>query len=225
MTPEEKIVREIEARLHRLKALNDIAAAKWPHEDLRLALIGWPGNVLHSYLLTFAMANDTITEKAWWHQRYGKPEPLPADIQAMRNLEAMQKHAAFVFFMSRIEWCFRQLVTFLYPGACGHGSAAFKNLYDYLFAQLHLSHYTALYDICRHVRNSVHSNGVFVDPIGANDHVSWAGVDYDFVHMHPIEFMDYDRMFPLYDGLIDSIEELLKAPPVESPAFIERKIH
>lgn len=208
-----------------MKAINDKLAPTLRSDDLRLALIGWPGNVLHTYLLIFAMANDTIAHNAWWTHRFGKPQPLPNDLQAIRDFEAMVKHATFVFFMSRIEWGFRQLVTFLYPGACGNGSAPFKNIYDFLLDKLDLSHFVPLYDVCRLVRNVVHSNGIFIDPNGEDCDIHWAGVDYHFQHMKLIDFMDDDRTFPRYHGLIDSIEAILETPNVSAPAFIEAKIH
>ena len=172
MTPEEKVIRGIEALLIRLKGINDRLSMTVPPGDLRLAIIGLPGNALHSYLLHFSMATYTVTHKSWWKEAYGKDEPLPSDIQALRDLEAITKHATFVFFLSRIEWSFRKLITFLYPGACSHGGAAFKTIYDYLLNHLGLNRFIPLYDVCRHVRNSIHSNGVFVSRNGTDETVT-----------------------------------------------------
>jgi hypothetical protein len=225
MTPEEKIIRDIEALLLRLKSVNDRLAVRLQPKDLRLAAIGLPGNVLHSYLLHFAMASYTITLKTWWSEAYRKSEPSLADLEAMRNLEAMTKHATFVFFLSRIEWTFRKLITFLYPGACAHGGAPLKSVYDHLFRNLGLQKYVPLYDLCRHLRNSVHSNGIFISRTGTDESVIWRGTTYRLRHMQPIDFVTHDLTFQLYADLIDSLEDILAAPAVIAPAFIEDRVH
>jgi len=158
-------------------------------------------------------------------QAYQKDEPSPGDLGALRNLESMTKHAMFVFFLSRQEWTFRKLVTFLFPVSCDRGGAAFKSIYDFLLKQLGLDRYIPLYDVWRHVRNSVHSNGIFISRSGRDESVTWKGTTYSFYHMRPIDFMNYRRMFSLYHDLIDSIEDILKTQPVSSPAFIEDRIH
>lgn len=225
MSPEEKVIRSIESLLHRLKAINDQLVAKYPDGDLRRAIVGLSGNVLHSYLLHFAMAEYTITHKAWWNEAFQKEEPTASDMQALRNLESMTKHATFVFVFSRIEWCFRKLLTFLFPGACGNGSAAFKSVYDYLLNNLGLNKFVPLYDICRNVRNAVHSNATFISRNAANETIGWKGTNYVFEHMKPIDFMTYEIQFSLFSELIDSLEALLAVPAVRDPAHIEDKIH
>jgi hypothetical protein len=221
----EKVIRDIETLLNRLKLMNDGLAGAVPKGDLRLAAVGLPANVLHSYLLQFAMAEYTITHKAWWNEAYRKTEPTASDMQAIKNLESMMKHATIVFFLSRIEWTFRKLITFLFPGACERGGAAFKTIYDYLLNNIGLEKYIALYDLCRHIRNSVHSNGIFISRTGVDQTVTWKGVTYKFSHMGTIDFVTHDFVFGLYNDLIDSIEEILGSAKVREPAFIEDRVH
>jgi hypothetical protein len=222
---EEQIVRRLEALLQRMKEANDRRAVVLPSGDLRLAIVGLPGNTLHSYLLHFAMAVYTITDKRWWATAYKKDEPSATDIAAMRNLEAMTKHATFVFFMSRIEWNSRKLLSFLYPGACGQAGAAFKTVYDYLLTKLGLERYIPLYDLARHLRNSVHSNGVHISRSGWDETVVWRGRDYHLRHMKDVDFASHETLFVLYEDLVSSLEDIIAVPAVSTPRFIEDRIH
>ena len=54
---------------------------------------------------------------------------------------------------------------------------------------------------------------------------NWKGVNCSFRHMHPIDFMTYERIFELYEDLIDSVEAILGAPSVRAPGHIEDKVH
>jgi hypothetical protein len=225
MPTEREVIARIELLLRRMKALNDRLSKARPPNDLRLAIVGLPGNVLHSYFFQMWMAEYTITHKVWWQEVFGRYEPLPPDLQAIRNLESMSKHATFVFFLSRIEWCLRKLITHMYPGACGHGSAAFKNIYDYLFGKLGLDRFIPLFDVCRNVRNAVHSNGIFISRAAVDESIVWRDRTYSFAHMKPIDFMTYDVMFGLYSDLIDFIETLVSNEKVAAPPFIEDRVH
>jgi hypothetical protein len=196
-----------------------------PPGDLRLAMIGLPGNVLHSYLFHYAMADSTITHVDWWRRVYRKDGPNESDRQALLNLESEMKHTTLVFFLSRVEWNFRKLVTFSFPRACRNGGAAFKVIYDYLLKRLHCDSYIPLYDLARHIRNSVHSNGIFISNTGKDETAAWKGRSYEFRHLELIEGFRDDDMLRLCSEVVDSIEAILTAPPVKSAAFIEDRLH
>ena len=225
MSPEEQVIRGIESLLHRLKTINEELLLSYPADDLRIAFVGLPGNVLHSNLIHMAMAVYTVTHIAWWQEAYKKEEPSKSDLEALRNLDAMTRHATCVFIFSRIEWNFRKLITFLFPGECRNGSAPFKIIYDYLFNTLGMRHYIPLYDIIRKARNSVHSNGVFISTKEANETIIWKGLSYNCIHMQPIDFMSYEIQLSLYSDLIDSLVDLLAIPTIRDPVYIEDKIH
>lgn len=146
-------------------------------------------------------------------------------MRAVRNLESIIKHSFFVFFLSRIEWTFRKLVTYLSPGECLNGNADFKQIYDHILRKLNLKKYVALYDVCRTVRNSVHNNGYYISKKGTDIMIRWKGNDYRFRHQNPISFMTHDKWLELSTDLINSLEEILQQPSIEAPKFIEDRIH
>lgn len=224
MIPEEKVIRRIEALLRRLKMLNDNLAPNLAPNDLRRAFIGLPGNVLHSYLLFYGAVTYTITRPEWWIQSHKRPI-TSGDIEAIRNLESMERHSSFVFFMSKVEWNLRKLITYLFPGACNNGGARFKAIYNHLFGQLGLTQYGGLFDISRHLRNSIHSNGIFISRESKDVSITWKRTLYHFRHMKVIDCAGQDTLLGLCDDTIDCIRDMLNHPSVKTPPFIEDKIH
>jgi len=55
----------------------------------------------------------------------------------------------------------------------------------------------------------VHSNAIYIDKNGRDVIIHWKGVDYEFRHLRPVEFITYELILQLYDDLMDSIEEIL----------------
>ena len=225
MTPEQKDIRGLEALLTRLQGINDRLEKKYPKNDLRLAAIGLPGNALHSYVIFYGMVEYTLVHRSWWQAAYGKKELSPRDMRAVRNLESITRHSFFVFYLSRIEWTLRKLVTYMSPGECLNGNADFKQIYDHVLRKLNLKKYVALYDVCRTIRNSVHNNGHYISKKGTDLVLHWNGNNYQFEHQKPISFLTSDKWLELSGNLIDSLEEILQQPSIEAPKFIEDKIH
>ena len=215
MSPEERIIRQLEALLTRFRHRFDQLSEKHPSGDLRIAAIGLAGNLLHSFLLFMAMVEHTVVHEAWWVNVYGRT-PSDADLKSLRNLDSMSRHAFFVFFFSRIEWTLRKLITHVSPGACDNGTATFKSVYDHLLAKLELTEFGPLYDLCRLVRNAVHSNGIVFYKDGGDRRVIWKGSEYVFRHLHPIDFMIHDLMMQLFSDLADSLDRILSHPLVDS---------
>ncbi len=221
---EEQIARRIEALLSRMRGLYDELLEKYPSGDLRLAMIAAPGNILRSYQLFFAMVVSTVTHESWWKQSFGPVAPNENDKDAIKNLDTTSRYSFFVFFLSHIEWSLRKLVTHLSPGACRYGGAEFKAIHDHVLTLLGLRQYIPLYDLCRTVRNCVHSNAIYVARNGVDAEIAWKGATYVFRHMMPVDFMTYDMILQLYDDLIDSLEAMLAHPMVASNAFIEDRL-
>jgi len=221
-----EMIKEIELLLHRIKDIDDRSRGRHRAGDLRIAVTGLPGNILHTYLLYVAMSDSTIGRKDWWARTYSDAaRPHERDHQAIRQLETLTKHSVFVFFLSRIEWNMRKLVTYLEPEACNGGQSPFKNIYGWLLKRLYLMKFVPLYDLCRHVRNSVHTNGRFVPRSSGDITISWDGEDYHFRNMEPIDFVSHEVLFKLYHGLVNSLDDMLNAEAITTPEFIEDMIH
>ncbi|OGW85653.1 MAG: hypothetical protein A3C35_02155 [Omnitrophica bacterium RIFCSPHIGHO2_02_FULL_46_11] len=221
MLTEHDVLRTVEDLLLCFRHQYDDLLLKYSNRDLRLTFVAAPGNVLRSYQLFFAMVTSTITHESWWGQAFGRTTLDENDKGAIKNLDTMTRFAFFVFFLSHIEWSMKKLVTHISPGTCKNGSAKFKAIYDHLLTKLNLSKYIQLYDLCRMVRNCIHSNGIFIPENGQDIVVSWQDVNYSFRKMWPIDFMTHEVILRLYRDLSDSIKEIITHPMVEAPSFME----
>jgi hypothetical protein len=135
MKPEENYIRNIEDLLSKCKKSYDIVKAKYPKDDLRPSMLAAAGNTLRSYHIFMCMTLDTVTETKWWITTFGSDKPDSNDLSALKNMNAMTKHA----------------------------SGSFKGVYDFLFEKLGIEKYTSLYDLCRTIRNTVHNNGHYIN--------------------------------------------------------------
>ena len=222
--PEQRIIRALEGKLDRLKTFYDSLLVKYRNVDLRAVTIASAGNTLRSHLFFISMAEFTITRPTWWQEAYGKPSPSLGDQEALGNLDKLGKLSFFVFFLSSIEWTMRKFIARLWPGRCDGGRAEFKSCYDFLLKELGLLQYQPLYDLCRLVRNTIHTGGIFQPRSGQNATLVWKGSSYSFTDGKPIDFMTHDLVLELYDDLIQSVQDLLSRSVISSPALIEDKM-
>lgn len=222
--PEQKIIRSLEGKLNNLKAFYDSLLVKYRNIDLRAITIASAGNTLRSHLFFISMAEFTITRPAWWQEAYRKPYPNAGDQEALSNLDKLGKLSFFVFFLSSIEWTMRKFIARLWTGRCDGGKAEFKSCYDFLLKELGLLQYQSLYDLCRLVRNTIHTGGIFQPRNGKDVVLAWKGSSYSFTDGKPIDFMTHDLVLELYDDLLKSVQDLLSHAAISTPAFIEDKM-
>ncbi len=221
MSREEHTISIVEDLLTRGRSLYDQLLLKYPSTDLRPVFVASIGNALRSYHLFFAMVVSTITHESWWQQQFGLTQLRDLERGAIGNLDKTTRFAFFVFVLSQVEWSMRKLVTHISPGACGNGGASFKSVYDHVFTKLGLMAYIPLYDLCRNVRNSVHSNATYINKDGKDIQITWKELDYKFKHLQPVDFMTYDFTLALYGDLLDSIEAIMAHPLVTTPSVMQ----
>ena len=221
----EKVLRETEKLLGLIKKYHDQIKKTVPDNDIRVSVFGLTGNVLHSLLLFFAATIQTIAEPKWWKQTYGKEQLSDQDMGAIRNIERLSKHSFFVFFFSRIETVTRKTINLVHPGFDTTGVKPFKQIYDKYLRDINQDNFIPLFDICRLIRNSIHSNGVYISKNGNNQTINWNGKDYVFKHRSAIDFMSADEIFYLYEELIEAINSIVNSNFFQAHNFVEDKYH
>jgi len=217
MKPEENYIRNIEDLLSKCKKSYDIVKAKYPKDDLRPSMLAAAGNTLRSYHIFMCMTLDTVTETKWWITKFGSDKPDSNDLSALKNMDAMTKHAFLVFFLSRIEWSMRKFIIKVFPDKSDKASGSFKGIYDFLFEKLGIEKYTSLYDLCRTIRNTVHNNGHYINK---SKTIEWNGRQFEFKYMEPIDFFDYPTAMELYGDLLDSIDLFINSSPISDLEYI-----
>ena len=182
--------------------------------DLRLALFSLPGHALRAHLLALTLLESSLLDPAWWAQH--SPQSKKGAIrEAIGEYDKSVSHCYFLLFLSRIEWVLRNMVVLIKPAACNGGRAAFKAIYDCLFAELGKSDLTTVFDLARHLRNTIHNNGKYITPRGTDSaEYSYRERSIKFVYGKGV-YGATDLSFELMDDLVDSCESIVAAPQLE----------
>lgn len=227
MTPDQKFIIDIHDLLIRIKNDYDSLIAIYPDNDIRPAFLGLTGNVIHSLLLHLMSAEDTFTRPEWWRLRFNKNNMSKKDFEAVKESASVTKHAYFVIFFSRIETLQRKTINLILPGFDINPKKPkrYNDIYKNYFNSLGLSKYINLFAIANHIRNTIHSNGIFLSHDSSDLFLEWKGRKFEFKHMQSIDFMSVDNFLFLINELLFVIKEILKAPLLQKYNFIEDKYH
>ncbi len=193
--------------------------ARYPHhtqeDDVRPALLALPGNALVGYLIAMSSIETTFTQRAWWEAH----TPLRSEEEIRQMLGHYDKgirHGFFVLFVSRFEWVVRNILVLLDPAACRGGLAEFKGVYDALLARLDLRELTTVLDVARHLRNSIHNNGVYCHYSGKDSEIYlYRGQRLRFVQGASIDAAT-ELSFQVMEDLILAARQIVDAPKVAS---------
>src|SRR3972149_7629677 len=126
--------------------------------DLRPALLAMPGNAITAYYMAMALLETSLRDPQWW-VRY-TPYWSESEIQVfMKEYDKSIRQGYFILFVSRIEWALRNMIAFLLPGAADGGLAEFKGVTDAVLKLIDRQDLMDVFDIARHLRNSLHNSG------------------------------------------------------------------
>lgn len=202
------VIRELE-RIRNSTSLEKerlIAAhPNWDSEkDARITSFSKFINVLNSTQLAFVFISRNLPNNGWWQDISKEPVSTSDRLAYTREFQNFVKLGFVQFSFSSIESAFRIFLRAIDPGACSGGIASFKSIYECLLRS-NLSSAPAgaveLLDVLRHVRNTVHNNGVYFDRGGMNAQAIYKGVTYHFRHGQPVDFVHWGLLLTLTDDV------------------------
>lgn len=85
----------------------------------------------------------------------------------------------------------------------------FKKIYDTLFERIGLQKYVPLLDLFRHVRNTIHNNGIFMPADGKNQEIKYKGRVYNFYDGKVQLNTSWSDILFILDETIGMMKELL----------------
>lgn len=192
------------------RAVDDKSAATslyWfatPQHDARITAFSKLINVLNSLQLAFTFLSKHLLHKQWWDAMARTPLP-DCDKQLYANEFANFTKVGFVHAMfSSIESSLRLFLRALDPAVCNGGMAEFKSIYDCLFnSKLATAPADGieLLDLLRLVRNTIHNNGVYFNPRGADVTLSWQGQTFEFRQGAAVDFVTWEFLIQVSDSL------------------------
>ncbi len=189
--------------------------AKYPDDsdgnaDLRPALFAKLGNTLSGYILAMALIETTLRHPGWWvrHTPY-------RDVATMQELigryEGPIRPAFWLLFFSRIEWVIRNMLAVIKPGACDGGLGPYKNVYACFLKAIGRQDLEVLFDVARHLRNSLHNSGHYCAKDRGRAEFDYRGRKVVFEHGTLIKGSTA-LSFELMEDLISACREIVDTP-------------
>jgi len=145
-----------------------------------------------------------LLNSIWWQTISKEPVPTSDRVVYAKEFQNFAKLGLVQFSFSSIESTFRILLRAIDPGACRGGTDSFKSIYECLLrSNLSSAPVDAveLLDLLRHVRNTIHNNGVYFHRDGKNAQVTYKEMTYHFRHGQRVDFVHWDLLLTLTDDV------------------------
>lgn len=221
MTPEEKIIVQIEKLLSLFSAEIKIAEESFSKDDLRLKFYYAPGNTLVSLFFHMSAIDSTICKPLWWQSRFNKNGPSELDAGAIKNFESYTKFSFLVFFFSQVETNFRKIINIVSPQFDPKRDKSFYSIYTEFFDKTGQKKFNDLFHIMRLIRNTLHTNGVYISNEGKDVKYIWKGELYKFSHLKVVDFLTWDKFLYLVEEIFYVLKEIMSNPSIKSPSYIK----
>ena len=183
-----------------------------PEHDARVTSLSKLINVLNSLQLGLTFTAKHLLHHNWWELIAKSPISVD-DKRIYANEFGNFLKVAFVqALQSSVESAMRIVLRALDADACNRGTAEFKSIYDCLFSSKlaeDLRDEIPTLDLLRHVRNTVHNNGVYFHKKEQDQTVVWREAEYAFRHGVAVDFVTWDLLLDLTDSLREVLVRVL----------------
>jgi hypothetical protein len=183
-------------------------------KDARVTIFSKCLVAIDSASLGIMLRQSSLIEDEWWNRIWLKELGLHA-VPDKRSIGMMGNNfmqflviGFFHSFFSAIESAFRIYLREIDPIACNNGTADFEAIYNCLLKKLDLQQYKELLDLLRHIRNTIHNNGVYFHRDGEDRSVPYNGKQYKFEIGKPVEFLKGVLIFLL--DLMPDIRKMIE---------------
>jgi hypothetical protein len=193
----------------------------WAENDARITVLNKCSSVLSSVMLGYALIDKYLSNENWW----GTHSTLPIDRQQIERtgneFEMMLRIALIHNMLYAVESSFRIYVRALDPNACAQGTAEFKNVYEWLLKRTGLQTSSALLDLWRNIRNTLHNNGLFIPTSRKDATVTYKGHIYQFRLGKPNDFVDTAFIVRLLPDMRELLVAVLTSDELTQPKLLE----
>lgn len=148
-----------------------------------------------------------------WSNSY--PFDLFIPIKYVKDGYEMFLKMGFIhLYFSGIESSLRIFLRNIDPEVHKNSRGEFKKIYDTLFEKIGFQKYIPLLDLFRHIRNTIHNNGIFMPTDYENKQVKYKGKVYNFQDGKVQLNTSWADILFLVDETIGMMKELLDNPEI-----------
>jgi len=166
-------------------------------------------------------------DKEWWNKIWCNElglSSVPDEKTLLMMRNGFSQFYVIGFFhslFSAIESAFWIYLREIDPVACNNGTAEYEAIYNSLFKKLKLQQrqdYIELLDLLRHIRNTIHNNGVYFHKSGLDKTLPYKGKKYNFEKGKAVEYHGGVLNFLLYlmPDILKMIEDVVYSSDIIS---------
>jgi hypothetical protein len=186
-----------------------------------------PAVAIDSFCLVLMLRQSSLMDKEWWNKIWCNElglSSVPDEKTLLMMRNGFSQFYVIGFFhslFSAIESAFWIYLREIDPVACNNGTAEYEAIYNSLFKKLKLQQrqdYIELLDLLRHIRNTIHNNGVYFHKSGLDKTLPYKGKKYNFEIGKPVEYHGGVLNFLLYlmPNILKMIEDVVYSSDIIS---------
>ena len=205
--------------------------------DARITIFSRCLNLFDDALFYLLFRTFQLPNQSWWsslpieYQRMGIPPNISIQIptseedlkEKINNVNLFWIATNFIFLFSVLETSARQIVRVTHPGKFIRGRGQILQIYQALLSK-NYSSYDVMLKLFQLARITQHNNGVyFPEKAGKNRHLTFKGVNYDFVDGQKVDYGgDAAKLlfFDIVPDLLNMINDIVNSNDVSKHKHI-----
>lgn len=206
----------------RNRTIDEKARAREAHpdwhvnQDPRIGLLAKLEMAFGTVGLALMHIQTGLRDPAWWATFTSGVPPARELKWFIYGYDALTKVGFFITEFSIIESTCRVLLRALDPSPCDGARGGFKCVITELLDKRlgFRAEDLALLDLMRLLRNTIHNNGVYLEPHRRDQRISYKHRDYGFEDGKPIDFADWETVLLLSGDALDLSIRLVNHPEI-----------
>lgn len=198
---------------------------EWAESDARLSWFSKTSHVVRSVMLALLFDSEFLATDELWGSLPGFADSPQERASSRGQFDIFVKTGLLGSVLATTESSMRPIVKSVFPGACDNGTAEFKSIYSCLLSRLELQAFEVSLDLARMIRNTLHTNGVFVEKVAKDRSFTYCNVTYEFRNGKPITFATWELILRLVGEVPGLLAAIAESPKVCAISGIEDPAH
>ncbi len=189
--------------------------------DARWAWFTGAKKVLQTAQLSYIYIRDQLSDPNWWKSKAlgFKEEEIAAHI---KEYDVFIRVGVSNTIFTITEETLRSIVITIDCKACKRGRGSFKSIYDYLFKHIGDSKYDTLFDFHRLIRNTIHTNGIYLPENNKDVALNLFGTTFKFTVGEKVAFLTMGNLLSLISAYNTALFEIFENAKIQSIDYVKR---
>ena len=191
----------------------------WTH-DARREFFVTVGTLLESAILSYVLLRDHLADTAWWSDRFSSLSEAKRESSRM-EFAIMVKWFSFHGLAMAVEETLRAIQR-ADADRFKSKRTTIASITEAVLDVADLTEHADLLKLTRLARNTVHTNGMYIPDYGGDEEIVVDEEAHAFTVGVELTWFTDEKLVWFFSQLLAAMDELLRAPPVSSPAVVAR---